>query len=296
VKEIIFKQIPDATSRLQLLQGGEINMDWQVDPTEYSALKSNSNVTVNFDHAALFSRILPNFRSGSGPLTNVLVRRAVQEAIDRTAVANAVLPGQATAANSCVPNAITPPGTTGLSNTTANPAKAKQLLAQAGYPHGLTLTIATNYGVTIADLPATAQFLETELAKAGITLNVHSYPTQAAYLNATAKGGFEGLMDTFQPFVADAGFYMETTLATGSSINYGAYSNKTVDKLVTAASASPVGPKRNKMLATACGQVLNDVGLIPLVNIPTLTATSSSVRGVYDYPDLQLHFDEMSVG
>jgi len=294
VTQIVFKQIPDAASRLQLLLGGEINLDWQADPTEYKTLSSTSGVTVHFDHAALFSRILPNFRAGAGPLTNVLVRRAFQAAIDRTSIANAVLPGQATAANSCVPNSITPPGVTNLSNTGADPALAKQLLAKAGYPHGLTITVATNYGVTIADLPATAQFLQTELAKAGITLKVDSYPTQAAYLNATAKGGYEALMDTFQPFVADAGFYMETTLATGSSVNYGAYSNKQVDKEVASASAEPVGPARNALLAQACKQVINDVGLIPLVNIPTLTATTTNVSGVYDYQDLQLHFDKMS--
>jgi peptide/nickel transport system substrate-binding protein len=294
VQQVVFKQIPDAASRLQLLLGGEINLDWQADPTEYKTLSSSAGTTVHFDHAALFSRILPNFRAGSGPLTNVLVRRAFQAAIDRTSVANAVLPGQAAAANSCVPNSITPPGVTNLSNKTADPALAKQLLAKAGYPHGLTITIATNYGVTIANLPATAQFLQTELAKAGITLKVDSYPTQAAYLNATAKGGFQALMDTFQPFVADAGFYMETTLATGSPVNYGAYSNKQVDKEVATASAEPVGAARNALLARACTQVINDVGLIPLVNIPTLTATSKGVSGVYDYQDLQLHFDMMS--
>jgi peptide/nickel transport system substrate-binding protein len=294
VTEIVFKQIPNAASRLQLLLGGEINLDWQADPTENKTLSSTSSVTVHYDHAALFSRILPNFRKGAGPLTNPLVRRAFQAAIDRTSIARAVLAGQAKAANSCVPNSITPPGVTSLSNTTANPALAKRLLAKAGYPHGLTITIATNYGVTIANLPATAQFLQTELAKAGITLKVHSYPTQAAYLNATAKGGFEALMDTFQPFVADAGFYMETTLATGSPVNYGAYSNKQVDKLVATASAKPVGAARNALLAQACKHVIQDVGLIPLVNIPTLTATSTGVSGVYDYQDLQLHFDEMS--
>jgi glutathione transport system substrate-binding protein len=227
-------------------------------------------------------------------LTKLLVRRAFQAAMDRTSIASAVLPGQATPANSCVPNSITPPGVAKLSNTKADPALAKRLLKQAGYPRGLTITVATNYGVTIANLPATVQYLQTQLAKAGIRLKVRSYPTQAAYIAATAKGGFEGLMDTFQPFVADAGFYMQTTLATGSPVNYGAYSNKTVDKFVAAASAAPLGAARNRMLAQACKQVLSDVALIPLVNIPTLTATTTKVNGVYDYPDLQLHFDEMT--
>ena len=294
VTKIIFKQIPNAASRLQLLLGGEINLDWQVDPTQNKTLASKSNLRVNFDHAALFSRILPNFRKGAGSLTKLLVRRAFQAAMDRTSIASAVLPGQATPANSCVPNSITPPGVTNLSNTKADPALAKRLLKRAGYPRGLTITVATNYGVTIANLPATVQYLQTQLAKAGIRLKVRSYPTQAAYIAATAKGGFEGLMDTFQPFVADAGFYMQTTLATGSPVNYGAYSNKTVDKFVAAASAAPLGAARNQMLAQACKQVLSDVALIPLVNIPTLTATTTKVNGVYDYPDLQLHFDEMT--
>ena len=86
---------------------------------------------------------------------------------------------------------------------------------------------------------------------------------------------------------------MQTTLATGSAVNYGAYSNKKVDALVANASAAPQGAARNKTLANACTLVLNDVALIPIINIPTLTATTTKVTGVYDYPDLQLHFDEM---
>jgi peptide/nickel transport system substrate-binding protein len=293
VTKIIFKQIPDASSRLQLLLGGSINLNWQADPTQNKTIKSKSNLKVNFDHAPLFSRILPNFRKGAGPLTNIYVRRAFQAAMNRTSIANAVLPGQATPSNSCVPNSITPPGVKNLSNTTANPAFAKQLLKRGGYPHGLTITVATNYGVTIANLPATVQFMQTQLAKAGIKLKVKAYPTQAAYIAATAKGGFQGLMDTFQPFVGDAGFYMQTTLATGSPVNYGAYSNKKVDALVANASAAQQGAARNKTLANACTLVLNDVALIPIINIPTLTATTTKVAGVYDYPDLQLHFDEM---
>jgi peptide/nickel transport system substrate-binding protein len=295
VTKVIFKQIPDSSSRLQLLQGGEINLDWQASPTEYKTVKSSPKLTVHFDHAALFSRIVPNFRSG--PFSNLLVRRAVQAAIDRQAIANAILPGQATAANSCVPSPITPAGFTGLSNTAANDAMAKQLLAKAGYKHGLTITLATNYGVTIADLPAVASFLQTQLAAAGITLKIQSYPTQASYLQAVTKAGYQALMDTFQPFVADAGFYMLAVLTGGAknSINYGAYENKSFDSDIATA-MSTVGPSRTAVLSKACGQAQQDVATIPLINIPTLTITGSSVTGVYDYPDLQLHFDVMKVG
>ncbi|HVB46725.1 MAG TPA: ABC transporter substrate-binding protein [Streptosporangiaceae bacterium] len=294
VTKVIFKQITDSSSRLQLLQGGEINLDWQASPTEYSSVKSNTRLRVNFDHAALFSRIVPNFRTG--PFKNVLVRRAVQAAIDRQAIANAILPGQATPATSCVPSPINPSGFTGLSNATANVALAKKLLAQAGYKHGLTITLATNYGVTIADLPAVASFLQTQLSAAGITLKIQSYPTQASYLQAVTKAGYEALMDTFQPFVADPGFYMLAVLTAGAknAINYGAYENKAFDADITTA-MSTVGPSRTTALDEACGLAQQDVATIPLINIPTLTITSSNVTGVYDYPDLQLHFDVMKV-
>jgi peptide/nickel transport system substrate-binding protein len=296
ITKVVFKQVPDSASRLQLLQGGEINLDWQTTPTEYPTLATNSKLHVYFDHAPLFSRILPNFRPGSGPLTNPLVRKAFQTAIDRKSIANAILPGQATAGTSCVPNAITPKGFSSFTNETADPAAAKQLLTQAGYPNGVTVSIATNYGVTIANLPATVQFLQTELGAAGITLQVHSYPTQAAYIAATQNGGFEALMDTFQPFVGDAGFYMETTLTTNFPVNYGGYSNKAFDALVDQASAMPAGAEREQVLTQACQDAVNDVAFIPLVNLPTLTSTASNVKGVLDYPDLQLHFDKMSIG
>ena len=172
------------------------------------------------------------------------------------------------------------------------PGAGEELLKRGGYPHGLTITVATNYGVTIANLPATVRLIETQLAKAGIKLKVKAYPTQAAYVAARRRvvPGPDGHLPALR---GRAGFYMQTTLATGSPVNYGAYSNKRVDALVANASAAPQGAARNKTLANACTLVLNDVALIPIINIPTLTATTTRVTRVYDYPDLQLHFDEM---
>lgn len=295
VTKIIFKQVPDSSSRLQLIKGGEVNLDWQASPTEYASVKADSKLRANFDNAPLFSRIVPNFRSG--PFSNIWVRRAVQAAIDRQAIANAVLPGQATPSNSCVPNPINPGGFTGLSNTTANDALARQDLAKAGYPNGLTITLATNYGVTIADLPAVASFLQTQLGAAGITLKINSYPTQASYLQAVTKADYQALMDTFQPFVGDPGFYMLAVLTGGAanSINYGAYENKSFDGYIATAMSTISGPARDAVLDKACAAAVDDVATIPLINIPTMTITSSNVTQVYDYPDLQLHFNQMKV-
>ena len=116
------------------------------------------------------------FDTKTAPFDNQLVREAISYAVDRTSLVNAQGGSQlATALTTYDPPSIGaayhaydyfPAGATG------NAAKAKQLLAQAGYPNGLTVTLAYDSNGSSYDGPANAAALQQALAKAGITLKL----------------------------------------------------------------------------------------------------------------------------
>jgi ABC-type transport system substrate-binding protein len=119
------------------------------------------------------------FRLDTAPVNNQLVRQAINYAIDRNEINNVILggtgivtdevyaPDQKIAFNPSVANEYIP----------YNPDKAKQLLAQAGYPNGVSFTLVIPAGITMTEREA--PLLQNEMAKAGINLKIVSVDPNA---------------------------------------------------------------------------------------------------------------------
>lgn len=110
------------------------------------------------------------------PFNNVKVRQAISYAIDRSSVINAAGGSAlAEAATTFLPNQksfgyepydLFPAGATG------DPAKAKELLKQAGYPSGLTITLTHSNAKDFETSPEIATAIQDALKKAGITVKL----------------------------------------------------------------------------------------------------------------------------
>jgi peptide/nickel transport system substrate-binding protein len=290
IPKVVWKQVPDSASRVQLLLGASANYAWQIDASSYSSLKSNSKVNTFLIHPPVSSRLVFNMKVA--PFTNPLVRQAVNLAIDRTALANVVFPGGATPAVTCAVGGLTANGAK-TNSPTADATQAKALLAQAGYPNGFTMSIAVNSSVGSA-IPDTARLVQSQLAAVGITANLNSYPTFSEFLNAVMTGSQQALIDVQSPFVADTGYYLEGFLSSTSPVNYGHYANSAFDTPVFKSMAS-LGSDRDSALLAACNQAIDDVPEVLLVNTPTLDATASNVSGIYDYPDFEPRFADYKI-
>ncbi|HEY2552575.1 MAG TPA: ABC transporter substrate-binding protein [Streptosporangiaceae bacterium] len=112
------------------------------------------------------------------PFKKQLVREALNYAINRQAIIKLAYQGDATAGASFMPykmqyydSAITP--------YPYDPAKAKQLLAQAGYPHGFNTFLITVSGDVAGQ--AEAVVVKSELAAVGIKVSIQSYELLTAY-------------------------------------------------------------------------------------------------------------------
>jgi peptide/nickel transport system substrate-binding protein len=112
------------------------------------------------------------------PFKSQLVREALNYAINRKSIVQLAYQGHATAGASFLPYKMQYFDNS-LSPYPYNPAKAKQLLAQAGYPHGFNAFLITVSGDVAGQ--AEAIVVKSELASVGINLSIQSYELLTAY-------------------------------------------------------------------------------------------------------------------
>jgi peptide/nickel transport system substrate-binding protein len=112
------------------------------------------------------------------PFKNVLVRQAINYAINRSAIVKLAYQGHAVPGASFLPYKMQYYDST-ITPYPYDPQKAKQLLAQAGYPHGFNAFIITVSGDVAGQ--AEAIVLKSELAAVGINLSIQSYELLTAY-------------------------------------------------------------------------------------------------------------------
>jgi peptide/nickel transport system substrate-binding protein len=169
------KVIVDTTAMLNAVSSGQVDLAelLNLPVRNLAALKGNSKVQ---------SRVLPGLSEGivttantMPPFNNVLVRRAANIAIDRKALLDALLAGQGLgqAWQYSPPNLWS--STSSIPNPGYHPDQAKQLLAQAGYPNGVTVQICT----FSSDTTEAATIEKEQMAPAGFNLQISQEPVNS---------------------------------------------------------------------------------------------------------------------
>jgi len=128
IKNLTFTVIPDVATEAIALQTGEINFA-EIDSSVLAQLEANPQITIDRASTSSFSYVCMNHEKE--PFDNVLVRQAVNYAIDRENLVAVCFDGEAEVnSNICAKDRV------GYSDTqlqyTYDPEKAKELLAEAG--------------------------------------------------------------------------------------------------------------------------------------------------------------------
>lgn len=167
VTAVTFRYFANANSENSALQSGQINLiDNALNPQDIGAFEHNSKYKIV--SGPTNGKIQVTINNGSGPLANALVRRAITYATNRKAIVQA-------AGGYGVPiGSGTVPGDPWYVPSTVNkypydPAKAKQLLKQAGYPKGFSTTL-TIPPYTYAE--SAAPLVQAELNAVGIKTTI----------------------------------------------------------------------------------------------------------------------------
>lgn len=190
--KLVLIPLRDAASRLQALQSGQVNMAIAINPDQINAAKSAKATVISVPAPQVMSLAF-NVTAG-GAVKDVRVRQALNYAVNKEAIASSLLAGKGKAATQGAT-----PSVLGYNSAVQgypyNQAKAKELLAAAGYEKGLTIAA----DITVGSFPADDliyQAVKADLAKVGVTLNYTTitFPQWLPQYNANSwKGEAFGL-------------------------------------------------------------------------------------------------------
>jgi peptide/nickel transport system substrate-binding protein len=135
VKRLVYKSVPEATTRLAMLKRGEVDLAYLLDAPQALEVKRDPNLKLAFSGAiGVFFLDFFDMWDSKSPWHDRRVRLAANYAIDKKAVNEAETLGASRLTGSIIPRKFD--FALALEPYPYDPAKAKQLLAEAGYPSG----------------------------------------------------------------------------------------------------------------------------------------------------------------
>jgi peptide/nickel transport system substrate-binding protein len=145
IERLIFRRIPEANTRMAELLTGGLDWIWRVQPDQARNLRSRRNLTISSGETVriVYMSMDAGGRTGqeNNPMTDLRVRRAISHAIDRPGIVrNLVGEGANVLHTPCHPEQF---GCTqeGITRYDYDPARARALLAEAGYPNGFDVSL-----------------------------------------------------------------------------------------------------------------------------------------------------------
>jgi peptide/nickel transport system substrate-binding protein len=285
--EIRFRIMRDANIRLNSIRKGQSDVIAGVEPLAVEMLRKDRNITVSSEPSMNLGFLSLN--NAAPPFDNVLVRLAVNHAIDRGYISETLFSGTSVAATGVIP-----PGMSGYDPRRPgfphDPAKAKDLLAKAGYPNGFTVKFLTHDRPRVYNPVGSklAERIQQDLAVVGITATIEQ--VEFPYFLARMKSREFQMANS--GWVTDNGdpdnFIYELF---GREDNEQNYVNPEATRLMRDATGEPDEARRAEMYRQAEAMLAENPPAVPLNNAKQVLAVRARVKHLHLHPTAvtQLH-------
>lgn len=178
--KLTFRFVTEAANRAIELETGGTDISYQIVENDAERLKDNPDVNIISGPAYQF--VYVSFNMSDETLKNEKLREALVTAVDIPSVVEAVYGSSAQVADSVMSPSVRFHAS--MTAKTYDPEKAKQLLAEAGYPDGLELTIKMAEDSNFSNM---AEIIQSMWGEIGVTANIESME-QATYLEQADAG------------------------------------------------------------------------------------------------------------
>jgi peptide/nickel transport system substrate-binding protein len=294
-KTLIFRPLPDPSSRVAALKSGGADLIVEVPPDDLAALAKSSQFAVQQQAGPHVWFLILNCKSG--PFKDVRMRQAANYAIDKSSIVKDVLQNTATVANGPIAKAFGAAYDNALQGYPYNEAKARDLVKQAGYPNGVDVNFyVTESGSGMLDPKAMAEAIQAELGQVGIRVHIQTFEWNT-YLSKV-NAGLEGKADMAEMawMTNDPGTLPYLTLRTASwpdkgGFNSGYYSDPQVDKLLDAQAVATNPAKRDQLFHQMQEIVVKDAPWVFVASWRQNAAMVSGLKGFQLHPSFVLYFN-----
>jgi len=304
VDEIVFQVGVDPNVALLRLQRGEVDILGDgIPPARFVQIMQDPQWRKLVEVGDQLHTGYVTINTRMKPLSDVRVRRAMNMAIDKERIIR-IINGRAIPAVQ-----ILPPLMTGYDKTYKgypyDPAGAKKLLAEAGYPNGFSTVLYAN---NTDPNPRIAQAIQQDLAKIGIKVELKTL-AQSTVIEAGGKGEAPLIWSGGMAWIADYpdpnDFYwpiLSCASAAPGGWNWAWYCNKELEKLAEEADAL-VQPgqeaERAERFRKIFRAIMQDAPWIPIFHEKRYTMHSARVggaKGIFVDPiHIPVHYDEVRV-
>jgi peptide/nickel transport system substrate-binding protein len=229
LRRVVWRPVPAAGTRRALLERGDVDFSYDLPPKDASEMAANKNLKI-------VGSVMENAVQYLGmnvkmaPFDNVKVRQAIAYAIPYQKIMDVAMYGRAKPLFGG-PAKVSSPEWPQATGYRTDFAKAKQLLAEAGYPNGFETTLSFDLGAAVTNEPLCI-LVQEALGQIGIKVNLEKIPGanwRATFMkkNLPLQTNFFGAWFNYPDFFFYFVYSGENTI-----FNTMAYSNPEMDKAI----------------------------------------------------------------
>ncbi|MHA3980540.1 ABC transporter substrate-binding protein [Halovulum sp. GXIMD14794] len=291
ITQAIFTPIGNASTGLAALLSGEIDFIEPIPLQDVPQVEGRDGFKViegletriimfGFGHeheALLYSQDVTD----ANPFTDPKVRQAVAHAIDVAAIDRVVMRGKIEPASQLVPEGISGFSEAKAERPAYDPERAKELLAEAGYPDGFSFGLKCTNDRYIND-EALCRAAASMLAAVGLKAELTSVPVRN-YWEQLRADDFDMFLLGWSPGTFDMEHPVRFLLHTQDdekklgSWNFGNYSNARVDALLPMVQQELDPAKRQEMIDEIVAITQDEMAYVPLYTQPLIWATKENI-------------------
>jgi ABC-type transport system substrate-binding protein len=270
IDTLIFRAIPDNDTRLQEMMAGNLHVMDNPNNNHIKTLEQRLGKQVKFAKLPGLNVGYLAMNQEKKPFDNLKVRQAIAHAINKLAIVDSVYAGNAQVAKNPMP-----PTLWGYNDAVKDydydPAKAKRLLKEAGYPNGFetdlwAMPVARPY---MPDGRKVAEAIQGDLAKIGITVKIVSYDW-GTYLKRTSEGDHDMALLGWTGDIGDPDNFLYVLLDKDNAVkpaqNICFYKSDKLHDLLAKAQVETDQKKREALYKEAQVVIHADAPMVPLAH------------------------------
>lgn len=297
VDKVVIRTIPDNTSRVAALTGGELSAADGLTPDDVSPVK-DAGLKVEFRPPLTIGYLAMN--NEKKPFDDVNVRRAIYQAIDMEKIVTAFFGETGQLATTYMPPTV-PFWNSSIERFPFDPEKAKQMLKDAGQENLETelwyMPIPRPY---MPDGKGIAQAMQADLEKVGVTAKLVTYEW-GTYLEKTGEGAHPMALLGWTGDNGDPDNFLNTLLGSASAtptdaLNIAYYKNPEADKLLLQAQTTIDEAERERLYMKAQEILTQDAPWVPIAYAKPPLGFQKEVSGYQASPTGGEAFNTVSLG